>query len=283
MLNKLKISLLSLAALGAIAASAWPLAVSAHQPRLVMDAVSGAENPIVIHQPAVSQAFYGELKGRSDYYRVHLGQRADLYLGILAPQQGGETDFNIFLSDGDFGRLIFGPDYDWQPYFEEYGGDWYLKGPEATFNLPPGDYTVMISSADNVGKYALVVGQQEVWTNNEAWKSLWLLPELKTRFFGQPLLALFYGQIYQYVGAAAVAIVALLILLFSLWRYHVFARTNTALMKKIKALPAPQMPKIPKLRVTADKKPLTAKSVKSALAASFNKLTGPLARAKKKK
>ena len=55
---------------------------SAHQPRLVIGDNATMGNPIVILNPEVSQAFYGELQGLPNYY-IGLSWLADV-TGFLA-------------------------------------------------------------------------------------------------------------------------------------------------------------------------------------------------------
>jgi hypothetical protein len=45
-------------------------AVSAHQPRLEVGVNSSLTNPIVVQNPEISQAFYGNLNGQPDYYKI---------------------------------------------------------------------------------------------------------------------------------------------------------------------------------------------------------------------
>jgi len=61
-------------------------AVSAHQPRLVYRMSQSSENnPIVISNPDISQAFYGILDGNSDYYQLVLPSEQEIYLNLLLP------------------------------------------------------------------------------------------------------------------------------------------------------------------------------------------------------
>jgi hypothetical protein len=45
-------------------------AAIAHQPRIVAGNRLPQTNPMVIHNPEVSQVFYGELTGEPDYYTI---------------------------------------------------------------------------------------------------------------------------------------------------------------------------------------------------------------------
>lgn len=227
--------------------SVLPLAVSAHQPRLVMDTVSGSEMPIEIFNPDVSQAFYGELKGRADYYQIRLRERSDVYLSMVAPRYNGEIDFNLVLSNGDYGRLMYGQNTKWTEFYEEFGGDWYLQGPQESFNLPPGTYSIMVSSPDNYGKYSLVVGKDEAFPLSESINALWLLPQLKVRFFDAPVWEVFNGKIFQYFGVAVLLFVLILYLLISLWLHRHPKRQDKGLMRRLKRMPYPKMPKVPNI------------------------------------
>ena len=55
---------------------------SSHQPRIVSEEMTQIENP------EVSQAFYAELKGKSDYYQIESEEPFKLYVGILVPDLG---------------------------------------------------------------------------------------------------------------------------------------------------------------------------------------------------
>ncbi len=67
--------------------------VSAHQPRLDTQTTVSVENPILVDNPEISQAFYGQLNGKPVYYQIQSTQPFQLYLNLLVPTspgQGGE-------------------------------------------------------------------------------------------------------------------------------------------------------------------------------------------------
>ncbi|MGZ7050099.1 MAG: hypothetical protein ACXVHO_08840, partial [Methanobacterium sp.] len=64
-------------------------AVSAHQPRVELGVNTTPANPIIIQNPEVSQAFYGNLKGNPDYYQITSDKPFKLYLGLLVPASPG--------------------------------------------------------------------------------------------------------------------------------------------------------------------------------------------------
>lgn len=96
------------------------------------------------------------------------------------------------------GRLD-GPSTTWTPFYEEFGGDHYLWGPEFAADdslkgealkgrqVPAGNYTLTVSSPNNSGKYSLVVGDLEAFPPLEMLNALILVPQLKSGFFGESL------------------------------------------------------------------------------------------------
>lgn len=178
----------------------------AHQPRIVSGELA------LIKNPEVSQAFYGELKGKPDYYRIKSEGPFNLYVGILVPDLEGtgkdvsveitreyEHDEKEMVPEQEEDKIHFlldGVNYEWTRYYEEFGGDWYYEGPELRSNpdeqaLPQGIkvsegiYTIKVFSPDNEGKYVLVVGEKEEFPLNEIVNTLLVLPTLKARFFGK--------------------------------------------------------------------------------------------------
>ena len=172
-----------------------PVLVFAHQPRIVDD------NFVEIRNPEISQAFYGELNGTSTEYQIISDKEFKLYLGLLVPDiPNVNKDFftEIYrVKDGDKEVLavLDGSKFDWQPFYEEYGGDNYFWGPEFSSPEskkgvtlvgrlePAGEYRVKISSPTNLGKYVLVVGYLEEFPPNEIFNALISIPWLKVNFF----------------------------------------------------------------------------------------------------
>ena len=62
---------------------------SAHQPRLETDTNISMNNPIVVENPEISQAFYSTLKGSPDYYKISSDIPFKLYLNLLVPASAG--------------------------------------------------------------------------------------------------------------------------------------------------------------------------------------------------
>lgn len=63
--------------------------VAAHQPRLETSTNVSMNNPIVVHNPEISQAFYSTLRGSPDYYKISSNVSFKLYLNLLVPTSPG--------------------------------------------------------------------------------------------------------------------------------------------------------------------------------------------------
>jgi len=170
-------------------------AVSAHQPRLEVGTGSSINNPIVVQNPEISQAFYGNLNGQPDYYKITSDKPFKLYVNILVPQSPGTSgnfvSAQITDSSGKNIMLLDGAKSDWTPIFEEFGGDYYLQGPEFTKNVPAGTYYIKVFNANNTGKYSIAIGDIESFPPDESLKSLLLIPLIKEQIFSKPVTTLF--------------------------------------------------------------------------------------------
>lgn len=169
--------------------------LSAHQPRLDIGTAVSVENPIIVENPEISQAFYGQLSGTPAYYQIKSDQPFQLYVNLLVPTspgQGGEfISAEVTDQTGNVVMFLNGSNSTWTPYFEEFGGDYYLKGPEATQDVPAGTYTIKVFNSQNQGKYSIAIGKIETFPANEALTALFTLPLLKQQFFAKPISTLF--------------------------------------------------------------------------------------------
>ncbi|MCX6815085.1 MAG: hypothetical protein NTY20_05560, partial [Candidatus Aenigmarchaeota archaeon] len=168
--------------------------VSAHQPRLVMDLNIHDENSsLLVPEPEVSKAYYGELAGKPDYYKIVLENTTQIYVGITVPDiPERRTDLSAELyTYQDTARtqviLLDGSKSEWKPFYEEFGGDWYLQGPETRENLSAGTYFIKVSSPSNRGKYSLAIGEEEAFPPDEIVNTYLVLPVIKQQFFGKPI------------------------------------------------------------------------------------------------
>lgn len=143
----------------------------AHVP--VLDtAPKTAAAPFVIDDAEHSKAIYAILDGDADYYRIEESQPFDFYVGITAAKLEGcalQQTFSYEVLDADMQVIDArdGSGFDWWPWFEEFGKQWYWVGPEigkdfgSTTIYPAGTYYVRVFNAANTGKYVLAVGDDE--------------------------------------------------------------------------------------------------------------------------
>lgn len=185
--------------------------VYAHQPRIVSSDFTSIQNP------EVSQAFYGELKGKENYFQINSDKPFYLHVSVLVPDvKNIDKDVSAEVSSGN--KLLFllnGTNVTWTVFYEEFGGDYYFQGPENALNTTAGIYDIKIFSPDNKGKYVLVVGDKEEFPLNEIVKTLVTLPILKKDFFEKSPFTAYFNKIGEYllVFLVFVAIAVLVILL----------------------------------------------------------------------
>ncbi len=175
-------------------------AASAHQPRLELGVNSSQANPIVIQNPEISQAWYGNLNGQPDYYKITSTKPFELLVNILVPQGPGiSSDFvsaQVTDSSGKTISNLGGNQSSWTPMFEEFGGDYYLQGPTFDQNVSAGTYYIKVYNENNTGKYSLATGAIEAFPPYESLKALITIPLLKEQIFGKPVTSLFF----EFVG-----------------------------------------------------------------------------------
>jgi len=171
-------------------------ALAAHQPRLDSGTNVSINNPIIVENPEISQAFYGTLRGSPDYFKINSDIPFKLYLNLLVPASPGIAgDFvsaQVLDANGNVLITLNGTNSTWTPYFEEFGGDNYLKGPEVTQQLPAGTYFIKVFNAENRGKYNIAIGDIESFPIDESLTALVTIPLLKEQFFGKPVTKLFF-------------------------------------------------------------------------------------------
>jgi hypothetical protein len=193
-----------------------------------MDVNTTEENPIIIKNPEVSQAFYGQLEGNPDYYKIDSNKPFKLYLNILVPNIPVENErrFSVRVTDSNKKQIMFldGIKYEWKEFYEEFGGDSYLEGPEARLNVSAGTYIIKVYNSDNKGKYSLAVGEIESFPIDETLKTLILLPTLKEKFFNKPFYTGFFNLIGLFVFGPIIALIILAVVFYKLLKR--FRRSN---------------------------------------------------------
>uniref|UniRef100_A0A7C6A9H4 Uncharacterized protein n=1 Tax=candidate division WOR-3 bacterium TaxID=2052148 RepID=A0A7C6A9H4_UNCW3 len=179
--------------------------IFAHQPRLVLQKDLAFNYPLFIQNPEISQAFYGELTGSPHYYQINYEKDFNLYLNILVPDiKGARTDFSVEVSKGKE-LILNGKRFIWEKFFEPFGGDHYLKGPEYKAKVKKGEYLIKVYNDDNIGKYVLAVGDIESFPPKEMIKAFLALPRLKIFFNKSPFTA-YFNRIGLYTLPALVIV-----------------------------------------------------------------------------
>jgi hypothetical protein len=177
----------------------------AHQPQIV-----GYDARVRIEDPEVSRAFYGHLPGVPARYEITSRAPFALYAQITIPDiAGARRDFRLQIT-GPGGRLalLTTPAAAWDDFFEPFGGDHYLTGPEFRRRVGPGHYTVGVSRPGNRGTYVLAIGESEEWGPGAALAALAALPTIKREYFRQSLP--------QAWLARTVPVIAILLAIFAL-------------------------------------------------------------------
>ena len=191
--------------------------VSAHAPRLIYQNQANVK----ISEPEKSQAFYDELKGKPRYYFLNSASEFDFYINLLVPETAnynGRYSANVFFVDSVSEKLVVfidGSSVEWKEFYEPFGRDYYLKGPEFEKKLPAGNYKIEVfsnSPADeNIGKYVLAVGKNEIFTLPEIINAYWQLPLLKIEFFKTSVAQFFFTPFF------ITFLIALVVLVLIIW------------------------------------------------------------------
>ncbi|TFH13655.1 hypothetical protein E4H04_11585 [Candidatus Bathyarchaeota archaeon] len=183
------------------------LSASAHVPEIVNNERNFLEEPLLVENPEVSKAFYGRLSGTPHRYLIVSDEPFNLYVSLLAPYIGqedsSELEFHI-MKDGE--KIVMMHGYDnWEKWYEEFGGDWYLQGPVYEAQAPSGTYIIEVHSETNSEDYTLAIGRLERFGLLDTVKVVFLVPLIKALFWGNYVNIAFYG-------------VAVLVLGWWLWR-----------------------------------------------------------------
>lgn len=158
-----------------------PNTAFAHQPRIA----SGT--PITVPDPEISKAYYGRLTGAPVVYKITAKSPFPLYVNVLAPDIAGQKkDISALITkDGEEVANLDGTTFTWTQFFEEFGHDNYLKGPEYKAQVGAGNYEIIVSSTNNDSAYSLAVGEAEVFDFKESLNSYALIPKIKKDFFNE--------------------------------------------------------------------------------------------------
>ena len=151
---------------------------------------------MIITNPEISQAFYAELKGQPEYYKVVSDKAFNLYVRILSPKiaDARKDFFAEIVNDSNVIAILNGSTFNWTAFYEPFAGDAYWQGPEFHKQESTGEYVVKVYNSANSGKYVLVVGQAEAFPLNETLKLFVSLPQLK-HYFGKSGFSAFFNLV----------------------------------------------------------------------------------------
>jgi hypothetical protein len=189
--------------------------VLAHQPRIVKNKLTEVQNA------EVSQAFYGELNGTPDFFRIKSDKPFKFYAGVLVPDikdVGKDVSVEVMkIIDENENKvavcLLDGKSFEWVKYYEEFGGDNYFKGPEVRKDLEVGIYDLKVFSPDNKGRYTLAIGEKEEFPVKEIINTIFTLPILKKNFFDRSPFTAFFNYTGLFL-AGFILIIIIIIYVF---------------------------------------------------------------------
>jgi len=188
-----------------------------HQPRIVYDNSLSLEHPYKIKNSEISQAFYGELKNYDNYFIIESADNFKLYLQILKPDFEKNSFIIEIYKNGQLIKIMDSNNFEWNLFYEEYGGDTYYRGPEFEQMVQKGTYLIRVYSPTGWGKYSLAVGKLEKFDVKESINALITLPKLKLQYWNKSLLSIFEGKIGKFY-------LVFLILLFFVIGYFVLRK-----------------------------------------------------------
>lgn len=192
---------------------------SAHLPRYVLDDMAILNGSLEIHNPEISQAFYSELNGKPDFYRIESDSPFELYMQVLSPYPDGSRDFSVVVyKNKTLYAALYDPEPLWKIFHEEFAGDNYWQGPEINRNLSAGRYTIIVYNSNNSGKYSLVVGNKESFPLGEVLGLVLVISQIKCGFFDKSIFAVFEGKLGAYLAIVLFGLAIIITLVIFLAR-----------------------------------------------------------------
>ena len=172
----------------------------AHKPVLNKNSTYPPDAPYEIENPEISKAIYSTLSGNPHYYRIQSDVNFDFYAGILAAKIGEcalESKFSFEVLDSEFHRidLADGENFEWIPWYEEYGKQWYWNGPEIGENFlsdrvyKAGTYYIKVFNDTNTGQYIMAVGDIEKFSFTDIVGLLFSMGDIENEFWDPSLCA----------------------------------------------------------------------------------------------
>ena len=165
-----------------------------HKPILNDNSTYPADAPYEIEKPEISKAIYSTLTGDPHYYRIQSEVDFDFYAGILAAKIDNcplNSKFSFEVLDSEFHKIYLadGEDFEWTPWYEEFGKQWYWNGPEIGQNFASnevfkaGTYYIKVFNNSNTGQYILAVGDIEKFSFTDIIGLIFSLGDIEDKFW----------------------------------------------------------------------------------------------------
>ena len=169
-----------------------------HQPVLNDTNPISFESAYIIEKPEISKAIYSTLTGDPHFYRIQSETDFNFYAGILAAKIGEcalEEKFSFEVLDSDFHVLFVadGENFEWTPWYEEYGKQWYWNGPEVGKNFlsdrvfKAGTYYVRVFNNSNTGQYIMAIGDIEKFSFTDIVGLIFSMGKIEDEFWNPSL------------------------------------------------------------------------------------------------
>ncbi|MDC3360587.1 hypothetical protein OAY84_03015 [Candidatus Thioglobus sp.] len=170
----------------------------AHKPVMNENSSYPADAPYEIEEPEISKAIYSTLTGEPHFYRIESETDFNFYAGILAAKIGEctlEEKFSFEVLDSDFHPLFMadGENFEWTPWYEEYGKQWYWNGPEVGKNFlsdrvfKAGTYYIRVFNNSNTGQYIIAVGDIEKFSFTDIVGLIFSMGKIEDEFWDPSL------------------------------------------------------------------------------------------------
>ena len=170
----------------------------AHKPVLNESSSYPPDAPYEVEEPEISKAIYSTLTGDPHFYRIQSETDFNFYAGILAAKIGDcalEEKFSFEVLDSDFHVLFVadGENFEWIPWYEEYGKQWYWNGPEVGKNFlsdrvfKAGTYYIRVFNNSNTGQYIMAVGDIEKFSFTDIVGLLFSMGDIEDEFWDPSL------------------------------------------------------------------------------------------------
>ena len=171
---------------------------SAHKPVMNENSSYPADAPYEIEEPEISKAIYSTLTGEPHFYRIESETDFNFYAGILAAKIREctlEEKFSFEVLDSNFHPLFMadGENFEWTPWYEEYGKQWYWNGPEVGESFlsdrvfKAGTYYIRVFNNSNTGQYIIAVGDIEKFSFTDIVGLIFSMGKIEDEFWNPSL------------------------------------------------------------------------------------------------